>query len=103
MIENSKRIVFKFGTNILRNEKGDISLSHLYSFIEDISYLHKEGKEILLEVEEKYDNLLNTSNVIIKYDLDGNVVWKKALADYVSSALFDVVLSKNLNVTISHL
>ena len=48
MIENSKRIVFKFGTNILRNEKGDISLSHLYSFIEDISYLHKEGKEILV-------------------------------------------------------
>ena len=43
---------------------------------------------------------INTSNVIIKYDLDGNVVWKKALADYVSSALFDVVLSKNLNVTV---
>ena len=48
MIENSKRIVFKFGTNILRNEQGDISLSHLYSFIEDISYLHKQGKEILI-------------------------------------------------------
>ncbi len=42
------RIVFKFGTNILRNEQGDISLSHLYSFIEDISYLHKEGNEILI-------------------------------------------------------
>ena len=48
MIENSKRIVFKFGTNILRNEQGDISLSHLYSFIEDISYLYKQGKEILV-------------------------------------------------------
>ncbi len=48
MIENSKRIVFKFGTNILRNEYGDISLSHLYSFIEDISHLYKEGKEILI-------------------------------------------------------
>ncbi len=48
MIENSKRIVFKFGTNILRNEDGDISLSHLYSFIEDISYLYKQGKEILI-------------------------------------------------------
>ena len=36
MIENSNRIVFKFGTNILRNEDGDISLAHLYSFIEDI-------------------------------------------------------------------
>lgn len=48
MIENSKRIVFKFGTNILRNESGDISLAHLYSFIEDISYLYKQGKEILI-------------------------------------------------------
>ena len=48
MIENSKRIVFKFGTNILRNEQGDISLSHLYSFIEDISYLYKQNKEILI-------------------------------------------------------
>jgi len=48
MIKNSKRIVFKFGTNILRNEEGDISLSHLYSFIEDISYLYKQGKEILI-------------------------------------------------------
>ncbi len=48
MIENSKRIVFKFGTNILRNESGDISLSHLYSFIEDIAYLYKQNKEILI-------------------------------------------------------
>ncbi len=48
MIENSKRIVFKFGTNILRNEEGEISLSHIYSFVEDISYLYKQGKEILI-------------------------------------------------------
>ena len=48
MIENSKRIVFKFGTNILRNEDGEISLAHLYSFIEDISKLFKQGKEILV-------------------------------------------------------
>ena len=46
MIENSKRIVFKFGTNVLRNEQGEISLAHIYSFIEDLSYLHKQGKEI---------------------------------------------------------
>ena len=37
----------EFGTNILRNEDGEISLSHLYSFIEDISKLHKQEKEIL--------------------------------------------------------
>ena len=48
MIENSKRIVFKFGTNILRNDQGEISLAHLYSFIEDLSYLYKQGKEILV-------------------------------------------------------
>ena len=48
MIKNSKRIVFKFGTNILRNDQGEISLAHLYSFIEDLSYLYKEGKEILV-------------------------------------------------------
>lgn len=48
MIENAKRIVFKFGTNILRNEEGEISLSHLYSFIEDLSYLYKQDKEILI-------------------------------------------------------
>ena len=47
-MKDVNRIVFKFGTNILRNEKGDISLSHLYSFIEDISYLYKENKEILI-------------------------------------------------------
>lgn len=48
MIKDAKRIVFKFGTNILRNERGEISLSHLYSFIEDLSYLHQQGKEILV-------------------------------------------------------
>ncbi len=47
-MKNINRIVFKFGTNILRNEKGEISLSHLYSFIEDISYLHRDNKEILI-------------------------------------------------------
>ena len=47
-MKNINRIVLKFGTNILRNDRGEISLSHLYSFIEDISYLHKEGKEILI-------------------------------------------------------
>jgi len=45
---DAKRIVFKFGTNILRNSTGDISLSHLYSFIEDITGLYKQNKEILI-------------------------------------------------------
>ena len=45
---NAKRIVFKFGTNILRNEDGDISLSRIYSFIEDAAKLKKTGKEIII-------------------------------------------------------
>ncbi len=45
---NAKRIVFKFGTNILRNEDGDISLSRIYSFIEDAAKLKKAGREIII-------------------------------------------------------
>ncbi len=48
MMQESKRVVFKFGTNILRNDDGEISLTRLYSFIEDISSLHKKGKEVLI-------------------------------------------------------
>lgn len=47
-IVDAKRIVFKFGTNVLRNDEGEISLSRIYSFIEDISKLHKKGKEIII-------------------------------------------------------
>lgn len=47
-INDAKRIVFKFGTNVLRNDEGEISLSRIYAFIEDISKLHKEGKEIII-------------------------------------------------------
>ena len=48
LIKNAQRIVFKFGTNVLRNEFGEISLSRVSSFIEDISKLHKAGKEIIV-------------------------------------------------------
>ncbi len=47
-IKNCKRVVFKFGTNVLRNEDKDISLSRIYSFIEDISKLHKAGLEVII-------------------------------------------------------
>ena len=47
-LSEAKRIVFKFGTNVLRNEFGEISLSRIYSFIEDISKLHKIGKEVII-------------------------------------------------------
>jgi len=47
-IKNAKRIVFKFGTNALTRENGEIALSRIYSFIESISELKKQGKEIII-------------------------------------------------------
>ena len=47
-INDAKRIVFKFGTNVLRNDDKEISLSRVYSFIEEISKLHRQGKEIIV-------------------------------------------------------
>ncbi|MFA6988785.1 MAG: hypothetical protein WC197_01840, partial [Candidatus Gastranaerophilaceae bacterium] len=47
-IKTAKRIVFKFGTNVLSREDGSISLSRIYSFIEDIVDLKKQGKEIII-------------------------------------------------------
>lgn len=47
-ISQSNRIVIKFGTNILTNEEGEVSLPRVYSFIEDVSKLKKSGKEIIL-------------------------------------------------------
>ncbi len=45
---NSKRVVIKLGTNVLRNQDGEIALSRIYSFIEDISKLVKSGREVIL-------------------------------------------------------
>jgi len=47
-IKNSKRIVFKLGTNTIANKYGDIALSRVYSFIEILAELKKQGKEIIL-------------------------------------------------------
>lgn len=47
-ITEANRIVIKFGTNILTNEEGNVSLPRVYSFIEDVSKLKKSGKEIIL-------------------------------------------------------
>lgn len=47
-ITQANRIVIKFGTNILTNEEGEVSLPRVYSFIEDVSKLKKSGKEIIL-------------------------------------------------------
>lgn len=45
---NTKRIVFKFGTNVLRGDDGYVSLPRIYSFIEDIAHLVKAGKEVII-------------------------------------------------------
>ena len=44
----AKRIVIKFGTNILRGDDGTVSLPRVFSFIEDISHLVKSGKEVIV-------------------------------------------------------
>lgn len=47
-ITEANRIIIKFGTNILTNDEGEVSLPRVYSFIEDVSKLQKSGKEIIL-------------------------------------------------------
>lgn len=48
IIQHAKRIVFKFGTNALTAEDGSLALSRLYSFLEDMAALHRQGKELLV-------------------------------------------------------
>lgn len=45
---NAKRIVFKFGTNVLRGDDGYVSLPRVFSFIEDLSRLARHGKEVIV-------------------------------------------------------
>ncbi len=45
---NAKRIVIKLGTNVLRSDDGNVSLPRVFSFIEDMATLVKQGKEIIL-------------------------------------------------------
>ena len=47
-IKNAHRIVFKFGTNALTRSNGELALSRIYSFIEAISDLKANGKEIII-------------------------------------------------------
>ena len=45
---NAKRIVIKLGTNVIRNEDGEVAISRIYSFIEDMAKLVRRGKEVIL-------------------------------------------------------
>lgn len=48
LLKKAKRIVFKFGTNALSTDKGELALSRLYSFMEDLVSLRAQGKEIMV-------------------------------------------------------
>lgn len=68
----AKRIVIKLGTNVLRNDEGDVSLSRVYTFIEDISNLVKNGKEVIIitsgavSMGKKRLNLPDTKGTALK-------------------------------------
>ena len=47
-LTEANRVVIKFGTNILTNDEGEVSLPRVYSFIEDVSKLQKSGREVIL-------------------------------------------------------
>lgn len=67
-----KRIVIKLGTNVLRNENGDVALSRIYSYIESIAKLVKSGKEVVLVTSgavglgKKKLGLTNTDGIALK-------------------------------------
>ena len=48
LLKKARRIVFKFGTNALSTATGELALSRLYSFLEDMAALHQQGKEIIV-------------------------------------------------------
>ncbi len=68
----AKRIVIKLGTNVLRNDDGNVSLPRIYTFIEDIARLVKSGKEVIIitsgavSLGKKRLNLDDTSGTAVK-------------------------------------
>ena len=69
---NVQRIVIKLGTNVLRNENGDVALSRIQSYIERIAKLVKSGKEVVLVTSgavglgKKKLGLTNTDGIALK-------------------------------------
>jgi len=47
-LKNAKRIVVKIGTNTLSTKDGQMALSRIYGFIEDIAELKNQGKEVII-------------------------------------------------------
>lgn len=85
-IKKSNRIVFKFGTNVLRGDDGEISLSRIYSFIEDISKLHKQGKEIIIVTSGAVGLGANK----VKVDPSSDIVLKQACAAIGQTSLMSI-------------
>ena len=76
LFKNAKRIVIKLGTNVLRNDDGEVSLTRIYSFIEDIASLKKSGKEVIVvtsgavSLGKKKLGLDNTDGTALKQACD---------------------------------
>ena len=85
-LNNINRIVFKFGTNVLRNDEGYISLARIYSFIEAIAKFHRMGKEVLIVTSGAVG--LGAKKINVK-DLD-EVALKQACAAIGQSQLMSI-------------
>ncbi len=81
-----KRIIFKFGTNVLRNEDGEISLARIYSFVEDISKLQKAGKEIIIVTS----GAVGLGAKALQVDSSKNISLKQACAAIGQSRLMSI-------------
>ena len=89
LIQKAGRIVFKFGTNVLRNELGEISQPRVDSFIEDISKLHKSGKEVLIVTS----GAVGLGAKILNVDSNENMAVKQACAACGQSFLMSMYAS----------
>ena len=70
---NVKRIVIKLGTNVLRNEDGDVALSRIYSYIEDISKLvNTFGDDFNVSINVASEQLNEEFYNKLKTELDKN-------------------------------
>lgn len=85
-IQNAQRIVFKFGTNVLRGDDGEISLSRIYSFIEDVSKLHKQGKEVIIVTS----GAVGLGAVKVHGDTSSDIVLKQACAAIGQTSLMSI-------------
>lgn len=85
-ITHANRIIIKFGTNILTNEEGEVSLPRVYSFIEDVSKLKKSGKEVILVTS----GAVGLGKKKLGLDSTGAIAMKQACAAIGQSKLMSI-------------